>query len=120
MQKTLKDGKEKDGKEVMERHEVAEKQGAEGERKEGRKMEEKDSGGLERKREEENSLMESGVLGEELWSGVRRGERGGCKERAKSLEERRQRIRRIKDRRGEERRFGRIMRRKRRRGLGMQ
>lgn len=116
VQKTLKDGKEKDGKEVMERHEIAERQGRKVKGRRGKN-------GRERQRwseKEENSLMESGVLGEELWSGVRRGEIGGCKERAEGLEERRQRIRRIKERRGEERRFGRIMRRKRRRGLGMQ
>lgn len=48
-------------------------------------------------------MTESGVLGWELWSGMRQGEGKGCKERFEGLEGRGEGIRRMKERRGEER-----------------
>lgn len=97
------EGREGSEKEDTERHKVAERQGVEDAWKEGRRSKEEDSGSLERKREEEDSLTESGVLGWELWSGMRQGEGGGCKERFEGLEGRGEGIRRMKERRSEER-----------------
>lgn len=75
----------------------------EGTRKEGRRRKEEDSDSLKRKREEEESRTECGVLGWELWSGIRQGEGGECKERFEGLEGRGEGVRRMKERRDEER-----------------
>lgn len=55
----------------MERHVIAERQGAKGERKKVRRIEEEDGGSLERMREKEGPLTENGVFGEEWWNEVR-------------------------------------------------
>lgn len=96
----MKEGKEESGKEGTERHEVAVKQGVEGTRKEGRRRKEKDSGSLERKREEEKSRTENGVFGWELWSGIRQEERGECKKRFGGEGRRRMKERRDEEREG--------------------
>lgn len=87
----------------MERHVVAERQGAKGERKKVRRIEEEDGGSLERMREKEGPLTESGVFGGEWWNEVRQGEGGGFKERVDGLEGRGERILRMKEGRSEER-----------------
>lgn len=92
---------EEDGKEGAKRLEIAVKQGVDDRRKEGGRRKEEGSGSLERKREEEELRMESGVIGWDLWRGIRQGERRKCMERFKGLEGKREGVRSIKERNGE-------------------
>lgn len=63
VQKSTRLVSEEDGKEEVKRLEIAVKQGVDGGRKEGGRKKEEGSGSLERKREEEELRMESGVIG---------------------------------------------------------
>lgn len=101
VQRNVKDGMKRGGKEDMERHVAAARLEKESERKEGRRWEENDGDFLEMKREEEGPLTRSGALGGEWWCGVRREEEGGIKERDDGLKERRSE--RMKERRPDER-----------------
>lgn len=103
VQRNVKDGMKRGGKEDMERHVAAARLEKKSERKEGRRWEEDDGDFLERKREEEGPLTRSGAFDTEWWCGVRRGEGGGIKERDDGSKGRGGRSERMKERRPDER-----------------
>lgn len=75
--RTIKEEKERSGKEGAEIYEEAERKGVGGSRKEGRRRNAKDGSSRVRRREKEDTTAESVVLARKMWSGNCQGDGGG-------------------------------------------